>query len=128
MFYENAFCSHLSKPTYLITNPDPAATESGFFCNQKQQNKSKAMKIQIKYFNANFRHLPLSAKNPNREPYGIIEFMGGSQMCKNLALFPETENCDEILCEGSYMGQNIRVDGVLDVRKGGKSVLKEMAK
>ncbi len=86
------------------------------------------MKIQIKYFNANFRHLPVSKKNPNREPYGIIEFMGGSQMVKNLALYPETEACEEVLCEGSYMGDKIRVDGVLDIRKGGKSLLKEMSK
>lgn len=82
------------------------------------------MKIQIKYFNANFRHLPVSAKNPNREPYGVIEFMGGSQLVKNTALLPETEECEEILCEGSYMGQNLRIDGLLDIRKSGKSIIK----
>lgn len=86
------------------------------------------MKIQIKYFQANFRHLPVSAKNPNREPYGVIEFMGGSQLVKNLALLPETENCEEIICEGSYMGQNLRIDGVLDIRKAGKSIVKELSK
>lgn len=108
-----------------ISNPEAAATVSGFF---RKQKLGKAMNIQIKYFNANFRHLPVSAKNPNREPYGIIDFMGGSQMVKNLALYPETEGCEEILCEGSYMGQNIRIDAVLDIRKGGKSIIKEVGK
>ncbi len=80
------------------------------------------MKIEIKYHDANFRVIPPSKKNPDRSPLGVIEFMGGSQMVVNDALFPETEAADEILCSASYMAQTLRVDQVLDIRKSGKSV------
>lgn len=80
--------------------------------------------ITIIYRNANLRHIPASAKNPDRRPLAVIEFMGGSQMVGNEMLIGEVQAADEIHCEASYMGQNLRVNDIVDVIKGGKSLLK----